>query len=162
MDVVSALKRLERAGSEHSRATEKLLGAASEMADWLCGHLPWVGGIPGTRYELHRVYSHRVNSGRTYLVRRRDSDDFSQDEGWVARTEDWLNGSEGGAGGYFCGDFSCPVPEATRRGALLFAEDLAGGLLETIADLLERENAEADGAAERLRAAAEAMGGRKL
>lgn len=39
-NVINALKRLERAGSEHSRTTEKLVQAADQLADYVIGQLP--------------------------------------------------------------------------------------------------------------------------
>ena len=37
--VINALKRLERAGSEDSKTTQKLIGAADRLADHICGVL---------------------------------------------------------------------------------------------------------------------------
>ncbi len=123
-NVINALKRLERAGSEHSRTTEKLVQAADQLADHIIEtslmslerNAPYTGDViadlPGAYYA---VGPRRIVLGR-----------------YVLEPED----SSVGSG------------TATRMSALAFAQDIARGWLDELAEWLEKRAAEDEAAAE--------------
>ncbi len=132
--IIDSLKRLERAGSEHSRATEKLHTAARDVARLVKELVP-VGVILPRGYEVRRIHS---NVG---------SDLFLVAGGY------WVDG----CGGYLHGDFRCPIPPQTREASLRFAEDIATGWLDELAEWLEQRAAEDEAATATLQAAAERL-----
>ncbi len=133
MDAISALKRLERAGAEDSRATRKLCQAAEISGAHCIGLLDstTVDAVvlrdrPGYVYpwpqeSLPRGYAVAA-SGALVL--------FQEDEGWFSVA-------------------------ASRSMALRFAADIATGWLDELAEWLEARRVEADSAAEALSAAAQ-------
>lgn len=130
-NVVNAVNRLTRAGSEDSRATAKLHEAANAVALLIEQECP-VGVALPRGYMVRRV---RSNVGsETYLTwgdARYDGDEV------------WIDGT----GRYLHGDFNAAIPDQTRAGSLMFAKDIADGLLDEIAALLEALAVEADRAA---------------
>lgn len=122
--VVDALKRLERAGSEHSRTTEKLIQAADQLADYIIEtaliplerNAPYTGDVIA---DLPRAY-YAVGPRRIVLG------------GYVLEPQD----SSVGSG------------TATRMSALAFAQDIATGWLEELSSWLEQRAAEDEAAAE--------------
>lgn len=136
-DVINAVKRLERAGSENSRATKKLHDAASEVA-YLIKHQVPVGADLPRGYNVVEVNSN-VGICR-FLLLPNGCDEYGEPQSL------WIDGT----GNYLHGDFRCEIPDQTREGSLQFAKDIADGLLNEIAAWLESRVNEADSAAETL------------
>lgn len=129
-DVISSLKRLERAGAEDSRATQKLCQAADVLAEHIIVLLP--GGTWGEN-NLPRGWSH---DGR-YLVAPR----------YEIEPGDSVAGIDAeGVGG------------ADRQSALWLAEAIATGWLDELAEWLEAKGAESEAATQRILAAVAALG----
>ena len=128
--IISAVKRLERAGSENSRATQKLFEAAREVACFIEKQVPI-----------------RVQLPRGYYVRQISSN---------VGVEKFLSTEYGrlidGIDGYLHGDLHRWIPGPDRATVLEFAKDIATGLLDEIADWLEARAAEAEQATEVLKA----------
>lgn len=126
-DIINAVKRLERAGSESSRTTEKLFEAATKVAEIIEKQVP-VGVILPRGYKVVRVKSN-VSS-----------------EIFLAVVDSWncecVTGYIDGIGRYLHGDFSCWIPEQKRDIILQFAKDIANGLLDDIAEFLENRSKE--------------------
>jgi len=125
-DVINAVKRLERAGSEYSRATQKLYEAAREVATFIENQVP-VGVKLPRGYYVKRIYSNI--SSEKFLCR-----DMVGENGLETCYID-------GIGGYLHGDFRCCIPRQNRTAILKFAEDIANGLLDEIAEWLEARTA---------------------
>lgn len=126
MSLMDSLKRLERAGSTQSRATEKLHEAAAAVATEIINAVPdnMVGEWLPRDYRV--VYRKSNVGGRYYLTR---------DDG----EETYYIDGEGKNGTYMHGDFHCWIPGQRREGSLLFAKDLADGLLDMIAAHIEEQ-----------------------
>ncbi len=123
MNILDVLKRLERAGSEDSKAIQKLHYAAAEVARVIEKTVPVEHDLP-----------------RGYRVVQKDFDAFFL----VCRKSDreyWIDGR------YPDDDLPRGVPVQTREGSLQFAEDVATGLLDEIAAWLEQRSKESDAAA---------------
>ena len=124
--IINALKRLDRAGDENSKATEKLKVAASEVADRIIGTVPIGVSLP-RNYTAVRC---RSNVGTCeYLIKD-----------YEGTREEWINGY----GGYMHGDFNCWIPDQTRQGVLQFARDVSEGLIDEIAKFLEKRKRESE------------------
>jgi len=150
MSIVDSLKRLERAGSENGRATKKLHEAACEVAEAIEKVVPAGVKLP----RGYRKVERKSNiSSSEFLVKevRCDRDDPDDRYGWKSYYID-------GTGGYLHGDFNARIPAQTREGSLLFARDVAEGLLDEIAEFLEQRAGTADAAADGLLANAEEVG----
>jgi len=117
--IINSLKRLERAGNENSRATQKLFKAANDVAAFIEEAVPFECELP-RGYRIEKVRSN-VGSA-SFLVK----------EGEFGC--DYIDG----IGGYLHGDFHCWIPEQKRSAILQFAEDIATGLLDEIAEFLEK------------------------
>ena len=137
MDIINAVKRLERAGDENSKATKKLHEAAREVAYKIEAVAP-VGVLLPRGYRVERVKSN-VGSDE-FLTLRGDRDEYQRGEYHYY----WIDG----CGRYLHGDFHAEVPAQTRTGSLRFAKDVAEGLLDEIAEFLEQRKAESEKAAE--------------
>ncbi|RJO63152.1 MAG: hypothetical protein C4542_00470 [Dehalococcoidia bacterium] len=121
-NIINSLKRLERAGTEHSRATKKLFAAAREVAIFIENIAPIGVQLP-----------------QGYVVRKINSNIGS--EKFLVRDEtDYIDG----IGGYLHNDFSCWIPLPTRIAVLNFANDVSAGLLNEIADFLVQRTLEDD------------------
>ena len=122
MNVIDALKRLERNGSECGKATAKLRASAILIADQIIKACPY-----RTQRDLPRGYS--IGTVRGFQGRR-------ETYLYPPRGEGALNGE----GGYACGDFSAPQPDGCALDSLhAFARDIATGLLDEIAAQWEAE-----------------------
>ncbi len=135
--IINAVKRLERAGSEHSRTTQKLFEAARQVAKLIKEMVPVGVKLPRGYYV--QLVSSNIGSSR-FLCR-----DFSVEN-------DHANGVAfvDGIGGYLHRDFRCWVPGQDRTTVLKFAEDVADGLLDEIAEWLEVRTVEMEEAANKL------------
>lgn len=118
-NIINALKRLERAGDENSRATEKLYEAAKKVAAFIEENVP-------AAVELPRGYK------AIYVSSNIGSAKFLVNETKERRV--WIDG----IGGYLHEDYNCKIPAQTRTGVLDFAKDIAEGLLDEIALFLEK------------------------
>lgn len=136
--IINAIARLERAGSENSRATKKLNSAAITVADLIERTVP-VGVVLPRGYRVRKIKS---NVGTAlYLVRHAGTDkEAEQQFGVKIPFEDWIDGT----GGYLHGDFNCEIPAQSRRGSLQFAQDVSEGLLDEIAEFLEQRAQESE------------------
>jgi hypothetical protein len=136
MNVITALKRLERAGSEDSRTTEKLRQAARLLSEHVVSQLTdnVIGECrlrrepdhdePAPDRELPRGYALMKRykaDGSNYLVLA----NWREPAGWVPVDHD-------------------------RQSALAFARDVANGWLDELAGWLEARAAEAASAAQTL------------
>ena len=142
--VVNALKRLERAGSEHSRATEKLHAAVRVTAAEVIRIVPEGVELP----RGYRVRSIQSNVGNDYFLTYR-----SRDNGTWEGADETFDAYVDGCGGYLHGDFHCPIPPQTRTKSLTFAKDVATGWLDELAAWLEARAAEDAAATASLEAA---------
>lgn len=131
--LIDSVKRLERAGSANSKATDKLREAASNLAEWIADRVP-------TSVELPRGYMvSRLRSGvgsRLFLETPGKPGEYG------TSYSEYLNGF----GGCLHGDFTCPTPKPSREAVLQFAKDVSEGLLDEITEWLEKrakEDAEA-------------------
>jgi len=132
-NIINAVKRLERAGSENSRATQKLYQAAGNVADLIETQVP-VGVELPRGYYVREVCS---NIGSCLFLCRETEDG-----------RDYIDG----IGRYLHGDFHCWIPGQNRAVVMQFAEDVADGLLDEIAQWLENRATRADQAAQVLEA----------
>lgn len=135
MSIVNALNRLQRAGSESSRCTEKLHDAASEVADQICKAVYQARAVGKRLPRGYRVVNVKSNVGNSdFLVwESAKRDEFGYPESL------WIDGT----GNYLHGDFHAEVPKQTREGSLRFAKDVSEGLLDEIAAFLEGLSAQA-------------------
>lgn len=142
--IINALKRLERAGSENSRATEKLHEAARIVASQIITVAPLYILLP-RGYWVRKMNS---NIGSEYFLVKSTSvknppyelgDDMRGPHEWDL-IDYWIDGTDS----YLHGDFQCRVPGQNREGSLRFAKDIADGLLDEIADFLEKRKAESE------------------
>lgn len=131
--IINAVKRLERAGSENSRATQKLFEAAAKVAELIENMVP-VGAELPRGYYVKKV---RSNLGSALFLCHEVMGEYGPEIRYVD-----------GIGGYLHGDFHCHVPSQDRATVMKFAEDVAGGLLDEIAEWLEARATKADVAAE--------------
>lgn len=122
--ITNAVKRLERAGSENSRTTEKLHAAVCTVADFICNQVPTNVTLP-----------------RGYLVQETITDTGS------SRFLYRLTGQKNEWGDDLIG---IDTPGMTRAGSLQFAKDVAEGLLDEITEWLDIRSAESNDAAELL------------
>jgi hypothetical protein len=126
-NVINAVKRLERAGSENSRATQKLFEAASKVAGLVEKMAPDSVKLP----RGYKVIYASANIGGCHFLIRGDEEE---------ENADFIDG----IGEYLYGDFNCFIPNQTRRSVLKFAEDIAGGWLDEVAAFLEERAKKSD------------------
>ncbi len=110
MSIIDSLKRVERAGDENSRATQKMFDAVHAVADLIADDI--------TKFTWSRTFTiagrtrtYAVVSGRYLAIQ--EQDDYSGNEHFVT-DRNW-----------------------DRTQALAFAADIADGLLDQIAEWLE-------------------------
>jgi len=136
--IINAVKRLERAGSEHSRATQKLYEAAREVASLIEAQVP--AGVKLPRgYYVKEICS---NVGCADFLCIKIPLEYAGTQHYEETR--YIDG----IGRYLHGDFHCWVPGQDRATVLKFAEDIADGLLDEIAEWLEARAAKAEQAAE--------------
>lgn len=135
--VVDALKRLERAGSENSRSTEKLREAARVVAGQVT--LAVIAG-DNENVMLPRLYQVIVNDNNQYvLFKMRPATD---EDRWDEYCTDEYKRVE-----------TVEYHFAPRAAVLNFAADIADGLLDEIAAFLEERSQANEQAAQVLEAA---------
>ena len=117
-DVIDALKRLERVGSEHSKTTEKLLKAANELAEKIIAQY---AAQPGERISIRQP-------GMSLL--RPDESSGQPFNYWIEN----------------CRLVRGPLPGVqvaqNRDAALGFSKDVANGLLDYISEDLVKRTSE--------------------
>ena len=135
-ELLTALNRLNRAGSESGRATQKLHEAAKTVANEICVSVYRAAAIGVKLPRGYRVRNVRSNIGNADFLlldtgRPSDADiEYQMDNGTEIL---WIDGT----GGYLHGDFNASIPDQTREGSLRFAKDTSEGLLNEIAEFLE-------------------------
>ncbi len=146
MTLIDSLKRLERAGSENSRATAKLHQAVREVADLIEHTVPHNVMLPWG----YIVEDRESNIGATTLLFRR-SDEYDE---WTGKPI--LECVDYDGGRWLHGDFNADMTGygQTREVSLRFAADIASGLLDEIATFIEARGSEAEEAAKHLEAVA--------
>lgn len=127
--IINSVKRLERAGDEHSRATEKLINAAEAFLIWLDRELP-PDFYGSAKIGTETVYV----ANRYHEPEHRDLYD-----GYEIKIDGF---------GVWRG-----IPRVNRFQALTLAGYVAGGLLAEIAKALETEASKAEEGAQALTAA---------
>jgi hypothetical protein len=134
--IIDSLKRLERAGSENSRATQKLREAAMDLAATIEQM-----AVQGDFVNVPLPRDYIVEGGnQTYLMSRSQGvDDYA---GYPIRYA------------FYCGERR---ERPTRAAILEFSADIASGWLDELAEFIESRQAQSDAAAEVLEAAKAAM-----
>lgn len=142
-NIVNSLKRLERAGSAASRASEKLFEAALDVAGEIEKNVENADAVGVNLPRGYHVFRQKSNIG-SCLFLSRFTGEFDEQYGYP-KSE-----SIDGTGGYLHGDFHSEAPEATRESVLQFAKDVSEGLLDEIAEFLEKRTAVSDSATDKL------------
>ena len=140
--IIDALKRLERAGSESSWATNKLREAAKELAKYVERIVPDDVDLPRGYWATTR--SSNVGSCGFLNARSPERCEYTGDQ---------LTEAIDGWDGYLHGDFNRPVCAPSRETVLKFAADVADGWLDELAEWLEKRTAEEDAATDTLETA---------
>ncbi len=127
-DLTNAVERIGRAGSEDSRATQKLKDACIKLADYIsddvfdeCITIPRERTDNSGRFEQYRVQED--SRGFRYLAMQVGSDG-SYGEAFFTTSRNWM-----------------------RDECLAFSRDVAKGLLDHIAAWLEQRASESESAA---------------
>lgn len=150
MDIINAVKRLERAGDENSKATKKLHQAAYDVAQLIIKIAP--AGVKLPRgYKVKHLRSNVGSADFLTIWQPTAREDTYSERPDLEGETLWIDGQ----GGYLHRDFGAWVPGQTRAGSLKFAKDVAEGLLDEIAEFLEKRQAESEQAATVLEQAAE-------
>jgi hypothetical protein len=116
--IINAVKRVERAGSENSKVTEKLKVACIELGKFIEKQVP-------NDVKLPRDYIVRTFDS-TYYLGKIDHDAKQEDV-------DWINGEPYAPARLITNKYNPP----TRKICLEFAKDISEGLLDEIAEFLE-------------------------
>lgn len=124
--VINAVKRLERVGSENSKATKKLFQAATAVAELI----EEVAPVGVTLPRGYKVVERRSKLAPCLFLVNKDGEYID------------------GIGQHLHGDFHCWIPEQRREVILDFAADIADGLLNEIADFIEQLAMESNKATE--------------
>jgi hypothetical protein len=115
--IINAVKRLERVGGEHSKATEKLFKACSEVADFLLQNVPpnvWFGEFG---YIVPSLDNPSPGKARIYEVRYHRRWDTDPYDGYQLERKGEVIARNNVA------------TDWTRDTAMAFANDVANGLL---------------------------------
>ena len=137
MSIIDSLKRVERAGDANSRATEKMFSAVHQVADMIADKLApfeW-------KERFHLPNRKGTSAGVWYSVERREGSRYLCREGEPESDQDAY---------YMTDEFLIQDRIWNRLTALAFARDVADGLLDAIAEWLEKRAAENDAASETL------------
>lgn len=129
-DLINALNRLERAGNENSRTTLKMREAAVKVADEIISNFSGDLELP-RGYCAIRQYS---GAGSFRQLRNESHETLN--------SESKIPGEH-----YLHGDYNRTWRNVGREGLQKFAADIAGGLLDEIAEFLEERAAQNEGAA---------------
>lgn len=119
--LTSAVERIGRAGSENSRATEKLRGACKQLANYICDDVLGEREIEIPYKQGFEKYQVQAGSRFAFLAMEITVENF--------------------------GSFFRSSHAWGREECLAFSRDVANGLLTHIAEWLENRTAEADAAA---------------
>lgn len=136
-NVIDALKRLERAGDENSRSTEKLIAAAITLADAIESKCPAYVELP-RGYEVVRLGTQDSGYSRYLAKMCTPHHEVGNAVFGVASNE---------TDGY---DYFAP---ASRIDALTLAKDIAEGWLVELAEFLEARAKENEAAARKIESA---------
>jgi len=145
MSIIDSLKRLERAGGENSRMTQKLKDAAQEVAKKIIEECP-------NDIELSRGYkvikciypdAHLMidpNDGWDWCLKTKKTSGYTMDDRWYVFGVDEKGHTNNP-------EYEGLIP-ANRETCLQFAKDLSEGLLDEIAEVLEKRAEESKRAVE--------------
>ena len=111
------MKRLERAGSENSRATQKLKDACKQLGEFIEQQVPH-------NVRLPRNYIVKGISNSYYLVKIKNIIFYDEE--------------------IECFDDAITDQEPSRLLCLQFAKDIAEGLLDEVAEFLEKRKEESE------------------
>ncbi len=145
MSIIDSLKRLERAGEENSRMTQKLKNAAQEVAKKIIEEVPAGIELPRGYKVTKCIYpdAHNYidpNDGWDWCLKTKKSSGYTMDDRWYV------------FGVNQKGHTSSPNYEglepANRETCLQFAKDISEGLLDEIAEVLEKRAEESKKAIE--------------
>lgn len=148
MNIIDALKRLERAGDENSRVTEKLKAATVILAEKIQENIETWDKLPkgyqllpgSGEYNRYLIKNLSEKDGKvTYFNETQCEDPYFID--YHKDTFLWISRSG----------------KLTRKGALEFAKDISEGLLDEISAHIKEAAKKAEKAAEVLEAASENM-----
>ncbi len=148
--IIDSLKRLERAGSDYSRATEKLFEAAEDVAAKI------EEMIPAVKYLFNGDKDPSTILPRKYYVKGIKSNEGYEKFLCINDKYDETFYIDG-IGGYVHNDFNCPIPGQDRTTILQFAKDIAGGWLDEVAEWLGKRTKESNEASEILEKAEEQL-----
>lgn len=145
MSIIDSLKRLERSGQENSRATKKLKESANELADFIIESAPCKVVLP-MGYKVDKVVYH----DHYKMQDPRDGWDYClmtpyKFDNQFACGYDVLGVKRDGTTTY--GTY---LRIASRETVLKFAKDISDGLLDKIADFLDKLKTQAEKATQTL------------
>ena len=132
-DIINALKRLERIGSESSRTNQKLREAVEVVADKIIDLFPEGVDLP-RRLKIVEEQDEDPQEGSYYLLAYEDPDE---------------------SGAYAYGGTIHRVSGGEISTIYRFAQDLADGLMNELAEWLEKWNAQCEKTADMLKELAE-------
>lgn len=122
-DITKAVAKLQAAAEKNAKVTQALRSAAMRVAELIEDSTPEGVRLPGG----YRVVTLRSNLGQ---------------ERYLARGEELIDST---AKGYpLHGDLMVTVPRTKASEVMQFARDIDNGLLDTIADAVEKWNREAE------------------
>lgn len=144
--IINSLKRLERAGEENSKTNQKLKDATYKVADIIAKQLDAVLGLERTRgdYLNGEELAHEDILEEYDLFIRRF---WSDSDGWYEKAmlqkgDCCLNITKAEMQQLDDSYDDHYLRETHRKDALIFANDIANGLLDKIANLIEEKIAE--------------------
>jgi len=124
-NIKESIERLQKAGEKNSYVTKKLYEAAQSVASFIEDQVPAETMLP--RGYLVREISTRVGTGKFLVM---DYQEYG------------IDNFVDGFGGYLYNDFDYYIAKPDRNTILKFAQDISTGLLDEIADWLEKRIAE--------------------
>lgn len=130
--IINSLKRLERAGEENSKTNEKLKIATKEVADFIVAQF---NIDPISDFEEGFIYYFDLCDGY-YISFYGNSTHFKK---YLQKGSYFLNSCDDDIRYWSCYYYR-PVEPIHKGGCLKFADDLSNGLLDKIADIIEKEN----------------------
>jgi hypothetical protein len=139
--IINAVKRLERAGDDNSKANQKLHAAVVTVADFLIDTIP-----VGVKFDLHYDNGELLSWSEVEYHRPQNSDLYS---GRELRTS--MGVLRPGQGFVSCNY----LPQ--RETEQIFACSIAKGLIERVLKAVEKETAETAADTERVKEAVAAL-----
>jgi hypothetical protein len=145
MSIIDSLKRLERSGQENSRATKKLKESANELADFIINSCPYKVVLPmGYKvskvvyYNSHKMVDPRDGLDYCLMTPYKFSDQHNDGYEILGVKNDGMT------------TYGTYLRIASRETVLKFAKDVSDGLIDKIADFLDKLKMQADQATQTL------------